>query len=213
MSSQNTEVTEILSSISERIIRMNFQQRQKHVIFTFPAAPNVIGWLGLNRSVQRCDSLLVNPVVGVRHQLIESRVASLSGLPEHRFIPPTISRPLAQLAKNPDPFWMFKFGVDPANNVENLVNTVKQVGLPFIMNCICLNEIYAFMQNLKRGTPPEQLDYRIPVAAELLGARHESLQFIDGLLSELGERSDPAAKTYRKFAEAFRGQSNEATKS
>jgi ABC-type branched-subunit amino acid transport system ATPase component len=41
-------------------------------VYTRQVAEDVLGWLGLNRAVNRGDGLLeVNPVVGVRHQVLE----------------------------------------------------------------------------------------------------------------------------------------------
>ncbi len=47
-------------------------QKRSGDIFTFELNKEAIGWVGLNRAVRNYGGLLaVNPVVGVRHQIIE----------------------------------------------------------------------------------------------------------------------------------------------
>ncbi|MDP9403981.1 MAG: hypothetical protein M3P85_11810 [Actinomycetota bacterium] len=55
-----------------------------------------VGWLGLNRAT-KYEPMMLNPVVGVRHQPTEAVVSACMGTQPHAYVPPTISSPIGYL--------------------------------------------------------------------------------------------------------------------
>src|SRR5688572_9579620 len=67
-------------------------RRRKRGVLTLPISKHVQGWVGLNTALSaREDALLINPVVGIRHDLVEQIVAEVDGDKPHAYAPPTVS--------------------------------------------------------------------------------------------------------------------------
>src|SRR5690242_10447195 len=75
-----------------------FRKRAGQVL-TAELAPDVLGWIGLNRATKHRapGEVEINPVVGVRHQAVERLVAELLGIKFHAYVPPTVCTPLGYL--------------------------------------------------------------------------------------------------------------------
>jgi hypothetical protein len=111
-------------------------------IFTLDISEDMLGWVGLNRAVERGDGKLeISPVIGVRHQAVEALVAKLLGIESHRYIPPTISTPLGYLMPNSEyTACFFESGVDNVSEVEPIIECVRKWGYPFMDATITLKD-------------------------------------------------------------------------
>ncbi len=197
-------VSHLFALAAEQFARIGFQKR-KADIYTVAVNEEVVGWLGLNKALYRGGVLQINPVVGVRHQKLESRVAELLDQKPHQYVPASISTNVGYLTmKKEYASWSFQEDANCEAAVAAMVATVERFGLPFMQQNATLATLYNALLNSKRGTPPDQLDYRIVAAANLLGKRTEAEAFVDAKLREIGTRNDEAAEWFRKFATKLR---------
>ena len=64
-------IQEVMLNTQSELGKHGYKKRAGR-IFTLYISSDFIGWLGLNRAVQRGDgSLAINPVIGVRYQQLE----------------------------------------------------------------------------------------------------------------------------------------------
>jgi hypothetical protein len=197
-------VSHVFALAAEQLARIGFQKRRTD-IFTVTVNEEVVGWLGLNKALYRGSILQVNPVVGVRHQKLESRVAELLDQRPHQYIPASISTNVGYLMPEKKyAVWSFQEGTNCKKTVSEMVAAIERFGNPFIQQTSTLAAISTTLFNSKRGTPPDQLDYRIAVAADLLGKHAEAEAFVGSKLREVESRSDEAADCFRRFAAKFR---------
>jgi hypothetical protein len=197
-------VSHVFALAADQLARTDFQKR-KADIFTVAVSEEVVGWLGLNKSLYRGGVLRLNPVVGVRHQRLESRVAELLGQKSHQYVPATISNNVGYLmSEQKYAAWSFQEGANCDAPVTEMVAAIGEFGRRFMEKNATLATLYNTLLNSKRGTPPDQLDYRIAMAADLLGKHAEAETFVDAKLREIGIRNDEAAEWFRKFASKLR---------
>ncbi|HCF28202.1 MAG TPA: hypothetical protein DEV81_13600 [Cyanobacteria bacterium UBA11049] len=84
-------ILKVMETTCQELCAIGIQKRSGN-IFTFKLNKEAIGWVGLNRAVRNYGGLLaVNPVVGVRYQIIEKTLADIEGKKFHSYLPPTIS--------------------------------------------------------------------------------------------------------------------------
>jgi hypothetical protein len=204
MSVSKDFVSHIFALAAEQFAHTGFQKR-KVDIYTIAVNGDGVGWLGLNKALYRGGVLQMNPVVGVRHQKLESRVAELLGQKPHQYIPASISTNLGYLMpEKKHVAWSFQEHANCETPVAEMVAAIGTFGRPFMEQNATLATLYSALINSKRGTPPDQLDYRIAAAADLLGKHTEAATFIDAKLREIGSRNDEAAEWFRKFATRLR---------
>ena len=180
---------------------LGFTRRRN--VHTKEVAPDVLGWIGLNRAVRRGDDqLLVNPVIGVRHQGLEREVARLLGERFHPYLPPTISAPLSQLTRPGD--HLFKEGRRKKldRQVQRMIDTLAAQALPFFDRHSSLEALIAALRSGQFSIPDEAM-YRLPVALALDGRHGEAGENVRQSLADLGHRDDAAARRFRSFADAF----------
>ena len=183
-------------------------QKRKPGIFTFAINDDIIGWLGLNTAHYRGGIFEVGLGVGVRHQKLELMVAEFSGMKPHRYIPPSFGTNVGYLMPEQKyASWSFQEGNDCKAAVTAMVATVEKFARPFMAQNATLEAIYNTLLNSKRGTPPDQLDYRIAAASILLNKPTEAESFVDAKLREIGNRTDAAAEWFRNFAANLRAHS------
>lgn len=191
-----------LVAIADRLQDLGFKKRAG-AVFTVDVADATLGWLGLNTASrhQPPGRVEVNPVVGIRHQDIERIVAELRGDRFHPYLPPTVNTPLGYLM----PGSRYKAWLLDTSDVageDNLVRAVAAYGLSFMRSGATLAEIRRL---LDEGLGfDHQLVYRRPVALAITGDIAGSLQSIEAIEVELGDRNDAAAAQLRSFAAAFR---------
>lgn len=190
----------VFSLVAEQLARAGFQKR-KADIFTVTLNDEAVGWLGLNKAIYRGGVLQLNPVVGIRNQRLESRVAELLGQMPHQYVPSSISINIGYLMpERKYATWSFQEGADHRGVVAEMVATIVKFGRPFMEHNATLATLYEALLSSKRGTPPDQLDYRIAVASDLLGKHTEKKLFVEAKLREIGDRHDEAAEWFRRFA-------------
>ncbi len=175
--------------------------KRKSNIFSLDLSEEAYGCVGLNKALYRGGILQINPVVSVGNKRVENLVADLMRM---RFEPYTtaclgmnVGYLMAEQKYAP---WSFQEDTNCEAVVADLVATVEKYGRPFMEHNVTLAALYNALLNSKRGTPPDQLDYRIAAAADLLGKRTEAEAFVDARLREIGNRNDEAAEWFRKFA-------------
>jgi hypothetical protein len=197
-------VSHVFALAAEQLAQIGFQRRRTD-IFTVTVNEEVVGWLGLNKALYHGSILQVNPVVGVRHQKLESRVAELLDQRPHPYIPASISTNVGYLTPEKRYLvWSFQEGVNCESVVFEMIAAIEKFGRPFMQQTSTLAAISTALFNSKRGTPPDQLDYRIAAAADLLGKHAEAEAFVVSKLRELENRSDEAADWFRRFATKIR---------
>lgn len=178
--------------------------RRKQDIYTRPVADEVLGWVGLNRATHRPDELLeVNPVVGVRHQPIEHMVADLLGRPFHLYLPPTMSIHLGYLMPQQRYLpWLFGEGESVRDLATEMAETIGTYGIAFMNEHTALPAIVRAMETGRFGYP-HQTATRLPVGLLMLGQLDRAEQAVASYCDGLGDRQDPAAEHFRRFAIAF----------
>ena len=173
-------------------------------IFTFELNMEAIGWVGLNTGVRSYGGqLAVNPVVGVRHQIIEKTLADIEGKKFHSYIPPTISTHIGYLMpqKSYTP-WLFTENTDHTTTVQEMVIAIIKFSKPFMEANATLDAICEAMSSSRYGILDYNI-YHIPVAYFLLGEASLTEKFLHDQLKEIGDRDDVSAQDYKKFAVSF----------
>ncbi|SRR6266567_5155948 len=194
---------EVFGLLHARLGLLGFERRKPGVL-TIKMPNDVIGWIGLNKAIHAQKGLLeINPVLGVRNQQIERFVADLTGEKFDEVVPATLAGNIGYLMPS-EKYRPYMFPEDgpPEKPAEDLVNGVREYGLPFINRH---TDMAALVEGLRtcRFAVPFMADYRIPSALFLLGRTTEAGEYVRVKLAEAGERQDPAALRYRMFAAKF----------
>jgi len=192
-------------AIVAALAKIGLKKRAGYV-FTLDLAPNVLGWLGLNRATRHHGpgEVEINPIIGVRFQDIERLVAECRGEKFHAYQPPTIGSPLGYLTpQNKYMAWMFV----PGRSEEvatDMANAIAMHGVPFMRSALDLADVRPRLQ--ERFGVADQLDYRRPAASLLAGDVEQARALLDNSLATLGARTDLAAEDFRRFAKSLRGR-------
>ncbi|GAC1638548.1 MAG: hypothetical protein NVS4B2_27690 [Chloroflexota bacterium] len=193
----------VVLELKEPLARLGFQKRSGP-IFTVTLAPEVLGWLGLNRAfLASMKTLEINPVIGLRHQEIERVVAECRNAAFHPYVPPTISSSLGYVtpAGSYVP-WLFNDLERLDETADHLAHAIEQYGIPFIREGQELSGVLALMD---RGLGL-QLAYTRPVAYLLAGDSSEAERVLDASVANVRDRDDPAAQDFRAFATRLHGR-------
>lgn len=196
----------VTGSTDDHLRELGFTCRRQ--VCTIELAPDLLGWVGLNRAEDRGeDQLLVHPVLGLRHQSVEREVARLCGERFHPYLPPTIGAPLSQLVKRGGDY-LFKEGEERRldRQVKKMVDAIAAYAFPFFRAHASLESLAAALQSGKYDIA-DQVAYRLPVALALLGRHAEAQDTVRASLANLGNRKDLAAQRFRTFADAFTAHS------
>jgi hypothetical protein len=194
-----------VDAVVERLRGLGFEKRSG-LIFTLPLdGGSVLAWVGLNKASHRGrpGEVLLNPVVGVRHQGVERVVGDLRGEKFHGYLPPTVSLPLRYLVPaEARRDWVVMGGTADAEVADRLVGAVDRYGFEFMRGA---SDVPGLIAALRAGRgPAHQNAYRLPVALLAAGGLEEALSFVDDELRALGDRADPAAEEFRRFAARLR---------
>jgi len=192
--------TSTLAILREPLEAIGFRKRSGR-IFTLELGPDVLGWLGMNTASrhQAAGSVEVNPVVGVRHQVVERLVAELRREKFHLYQPPTVCTPLGyEMPEGRYRAWILTRDPDPAPGAS-LVGAVTRHGLPFMRRLAGMESLCAAAE---QGLG-FNLEYRLPVVRLLLGRAREAQAALDEDIARLGAREDVAAAQLRAFAGEF----------
>lgn len=196
-------VAEASAEWKKALASAGFKKRSGEV-YTRQVTGDVLGWLGLNKAVNRQDGLLeVNPVVGVRHQALERVVADLLCEKFHEYAPPTVSVHLGYvMPEHRYRPWLFGGDMSVQEVIGEMVGAILSYGVPFMERLSALTAVVASMSDSKVGIA-DQLAFRRPVGYLLLGDDKGAREALGSWLERIGDRQDLAAKRFRSFAEAF----------
>ena len=193
-----------LEAVMPLLAQAGFRKRAGYV-FTLDLAPNILGWLGLNRATQHRapGEVEVNPVVGVRFQDVERLVDECRGEKVHAYQPATISSPLGYLMpENKYKAWVFSPGRSEEVAID-MVRAISMHGVAFMRSISDLAELRRRLQDRFAGIE-HQLAYRRPAAALVAEDGEQARASLDAELAAIGARTDLAAADYRRFAESLR---------
>ena len=182
-------------------------QKRAEQIFTLDLSDEFLGWLGLNRAIDRGDgALALNPVVGVRYQVMERTLAEITGEKFHAYIPPTVSVNVGYLLlENSYRSWRFEEGGANQEKVLDMIAVVDKVGRPFMESMADLESLTVALE-AKRYSLPDDRRYHLPVIYLLKGEHDLARSHLVRCVAELGDREDLAAAEYRNFAEKMRAR-------
>lgn len=182
------------------LVKLGFRKRTG-LILTLDLGGGWLGWLGLNTASRTGmpGDLLVNPVVGIRCQTVELTVAQGRGVRAHAYIPPTVSEPLRYLVPVASRrHWMFHDGEQLSEGqVDDLVAAVRQYGLPLIHELRSMDAVIARLRRV--GSLDDQAACRWLAALRISGNLQGLTDAVEQVRSNLGSRSDVAARELREF--------------
>lgn len=179
-------------------------KRRKAGLLTREFDGSVIGWLGLNTrsTTSSLGIVLVNPVVGVRHQALEQLVAEGDGRRYHPYSPPTFSEPLSVISPsvNANSFILHNNDGDD-EVVRGLVDAVLGHGLRFMTALTNPLKLAAVMEPVYLRD--QAAGYRYPPLLWLAGDRRGARRAVKAELRDLAHRTDVAADEQRAFLSWF----------
>lgn len=181
----------------ERLEGMGWRKRAGDV-YTLDRG-DLLGWLGLNRAT-KYEPMTVNPVVGVRHQETEAKVADLRGEKPHPYIPPTISSPIGYLRIGRYYEVTVASVTDAARAADELANLIEQDAHPFIERHLTVAAIIDGLETERLSASP--IEYRLPVLLTIAGDSERARQVLDAGVAGRANRVDAEAEQYRAFAAA-----------
>lgn len=193
-----------LEDVLPLLTKVGFKKRTEGV-FTIDLAPQVLGWLGLNRATRHHapGEVEINPVIGVRFQEVERLVAELRGAKFHAYAPPTVSTPIGYvMPEKKYKMWLFSRGRSDADVANDMANAIATHGIAFMRSTVELGELRVKLE--ARLGFDHQLAYRRPVAALIAGDVEQAQALLDAELSAMATRKDLAATKFKQFAEVLR---------
>jgi hypothetical protein len=194
-------IQEVMLNTQSELGKRGYKKRAGQ-IFTLNFTSDFIGWLGLNRAVQRGDgSLAINPVIGVRYQQLERALADLMDEDFHQYIPPTISVNVGYLmSENAYKTWSFKENTDNQRIVADMVAAVEKYGRPFMVSMSSEDSLVEALEVSDYSIPANR-KFRLPLIHHMQGDIERARDELTKNLAELNKRKDLAAQQYRYFAE------------
>jgi hypothetical protein len=188
--------------LSQAVAELGFVKRRG--LYLAPLAPGIERWLAL--PVKRDgDAFRVYPNVGVRHDELHETVDRL-----HERKPgnePTLVRMLGYLMpqNSANVAWEFRGHGDPdwQARARNIAKHIERHAWPWLEQYVTLQAIFDGLDRDGMGTyAPE----RRPVALMLLGRPEGAAAQLQAELAALGDRTDPAAENFRRFAARLRAE-------
>jgi hypothetical protein len=187
-----------------RFVESGLRQRTSGV-FTMELGGDVVAWLGMNTASHAGPpgSLVLNPVVGVRHQRVERVVSELSGTKFHQYVPPTISLPLRYLVE-PDQRHDWEFSPDGTGDqltVDRVAHGIDTAGMAYWHS---RSEPEVLEEDLRQLVPHnQQASYRLPALLREQGHADRAREVAAQIADSLGTRDDDAAHELRKYLSRF----------
>jgi hypothetical protein len=180
---------------------IGFRRRAPRNFIFDGLADSVIGWVGLNTAHEGLRrGVVVNPIVGVRHQEVEAITSKLRGAPDNGYHPRTVQTSLGHVLPR---FTQYLFDGGPADpdTATTMAAHIEDHGVPWMRSHCDLETMVDALE--EPVGPPRPAQFSLPVALVLLGRRDEA---VAGVMTELERDADaehPAADEYRRFAAAF----------
>lgn len=194
-------ITEIKETAQQELCDGIGMRKHTGEIYTRQVSEDIIGTVGLNSAVHRGDGRMsINPMVGVRHQLLEKYVSELMEIKPHPYTPSTVARNIGYMMPEQTYLqWLFEEGMDNASEFKRMVQAVEVYGFPFMEANSTLNALIETMEQLKLP----YVYYQLPVAYRLVGEEEQAKEVLQRQLEALGDREDAGAQNYKKFASNF----------
>ena len=194
-------IKEIMNYVQDALGEHGYRKRSEQ-IFTLDLSEEFLGWLGLNRAVDRGDgALALNPVVGVRYQTLERTLAEITGEAFHAYIPPTVSVNVGYLMpENSYRSWRFEQGDANQQKALDMIAVVEKVGRPFMNSMADLESLTEALE-AKRYSLPDDRRFHLSALYHLKGESDLANSQLVNYVAELGDRDDLAAQAYRTFAQ------------
>lgn len=194
-------IQEVMQLARAGLVERGYRKRTGQ-IFTLELSTGFLGWLGLNRAVNRgAGSMAVNPVVGVRFEELEQTLETLMDEGPQTYITPTISINVGYLTpENSYKTWVFEEGAHNHNTVADMLAAVEEYGRPFMISMADMEAIQRAFE-AKEYSLPENRKFRLPLIYHMRGEEDRVREELQKNLTEIGEREDLAAQRYRQFAE------------
>ncbi len=193
-----------------KVLTVEFREagwtKHKPNMFAVDLSPDAYGCVGLNKAIGGGEGIVeINPVIGVGNHQMEKLIAELTAQKFQPYTTAAIGTNVGYLMpENGYRPWLFQERDHWRPLAADLVATVERFGQAFMHQNRELAALYSTLRNSKRGTPPNYIDYRIPIACVLLGNRAEAEEFVDARLREIGNRTDAGAEGFRRFATRLR---------
>ena len=150
MPTSKSFVSHIFAFAAEELSRSGFQKRRAD-IFTVALDEEVVGWLGLNKALHRGGVLQINPVVGVRHQKLESRLAELLGQKPHQYVPASISTNIGYLMPEREYVtWSFQENTSCEAPIAEMAAAIAKFARPWMKQNAILAALYSALLNSTR---------------------------------------------------------------
>ena len=177
--------------------------RGRGQLLASPVSDQVWAIVGLNKAIE-ADHVEVNPVMGLRHEAIQSLIRESLGLPELAVYSMTMSASLGYLM--PEPRYRPVIVTSDLRQAANdLAVDVERYGLPFVRKHKELAEIAEAVQS-----PPFNGEhirvYGLPAAYFLIGDYSAMEDVLKEHLKDLAGKIYPAAVQYRQFARVLRAR-------
>jgi hypothetical protein len=149
-------------------------------------------------------------LVGVRHQQVERAIAEILLDVDDGVVPVTVGINVGYLG-GASSFRSFSFArvsgdalvSAGASACDAFVEAIRTLGVPYMERMRTLSAMAEHFDG-PRCRMSEDAAYRRPVVARLRGREGEALVAVQAWEAQLGDRHDPAAERYRRFAEGFR---------
>lgn len=191
-----------LAALQRPLRDLGFRKRSG-AVFTMQVSEDQLGWIGLNDATEhmRPGAAEVNPVVGVRHDVVEMIVAELRAERPHPYNPPTVSTPLGYVMPEPRyRAWFFAADMDNEPVADELSTAIADHGLLWMRSFSDLDMLrIALEKGLGHG-----LEYRLPVVLALLGRTTDALMIVENTLAKYSDVSSRSVDDLRRFARSFR---------
>jgi hypothetical protein len=202
----------VFALLQKRLVLLGFRKR-KQGILSMSVTEDVLGLIGLNKATggRGPGVLEINPVVGVRNQIVERLVAELVGEPFDELNPFTAGANVGYLS--PQSKYQPSIFAETApldGPADQLIDAIRAYGLPFIHSNSSLPTLLETMRS-NRFAIQHVAAFRIPAALHVLGRHAEANAFLTDEVAKLGARTDQAAKRFRVFADHFKERNRAPT--
>jgi len=191
---------EARKTLDNKLAEMGFRRQRKEVYF-LDISKEACGQLWLNEVSYAGVCITVFPIIGIRHEKIESEVVRFSGLSRKCFSSATIQKGLGYLMPEENyKNWEFSHETDISQVADDMCLAISTYGIPFISANVSLEQVCKKLEENYCLLPT--MVFRLPVAYLLLGQLTKAERCLKKFVKEESEFGDP--KSYNKFARALR---------
>lgn len=193
---------EILASIAGRLKSISFRKRHAQ-IFVCDLEKGCTGFVGLNLAHHPVRAIEINPVIGVRIELVEDKLSALTGRDTRKLGSPMISCNVGYSSSdNRYRTYLFTDVTDMNAEVNRLVEDVQMIGMPTMRPICNINKAYSEITNLKTFQADKRRYYE-PILIAMLDDRDAAVLSLNMHLESVSGQSGLAAQDYRRFSARF----------